>query len=153
LLQSNAPPETVAKEGFLLKGPEGGGDWLFGNIGTKALKRRFARLRQSPGGPYLLEFTKDDQRGRETKGTIDLDFVREVVKAPRRGRLAFEVRTGSGAGRKSYLLAAETEEDLVDWLEKLGRVIAQNGRQDLGTLSVGSKSSERGTSKWLNIVC
>ncbi|CAG0914598.1 unnamed protein product [Notodromas monacha] len=123
-----ACPEAVAKEGYLLKGPEGGGDWLFGNIGSKALKRRFARLRQSGDGTYLLEFTKDDQ----PKGTIVLDFAREVTRATRRGRNAFEIRTGSGAGRKNYILAAETEEDLVDWLEKLGRVITQNARLDGG---------------------
>ncbi|CAG0895846.1 unnamed protein product [Darwinula stevensoni] len=112
--------QAVTKEGYLLKGPESGNDWLLGNIATKSFKRRYACLRQGVDGTYLLEFKKDE-RLRESKGAIVLDFCQEIVRNTKRGRFAFELRMAER--HKSYVLAAESEMELQDWVDKINRAI------------------------------
>ncbi|CAH0557569.1 unnamed protein product [Brassicogethes aeneus] len=114
--------ELVTKEGFLMKGPEIGSERSFVNLGSKSFKRRYCSLRQEVDGTYILELYKDERKG-EAKVTIVMDFCTDVVKNLKRGRFCFELRmTG---GHKSYLLAAENDGDLKDWLTKLTSVLQQ----------------------------
>ncbi|KAG5887181.1 hypothetical protein JTB14_028984 [Gonioctena quinquepunctata] len=70
---------------------------------------------------------KDEKKG-EVKATIVMDFCTDVIKNLKRGKFCFELRMT--AGHKSYLLAAESETDLKDWLSKLSSVLQQNKIQE-----------------------
>ncbi|KAJ8916213.1 hypothetical protein NQ315_016352 [Exocentrus adspersus] len=119
--------DNITKEGYLLKGPEIGSERSFVNIGSKSFKRRYCYLRQEVDGTYILEMYKDEKKG-EAKVTIVMDFCTDVVKNLKRGRFCFELRMT--AGHKSYLLAADNEADLKDWLNKLSSVLQQNKIQE-----------------------
>uniref|UniRef100_T1J4R8 Dedicator of cytokinesis protein 9 n=1 Tax=Strigamia maritima TaxID=126957 RepID=T1J4R8_STRMM len=107
----------IIKQGFLLKGPE---TTSIIAIATHSFKRRFVYLRKGVDGTCTLEFHKDDRK-REAKGTICLDFCTEVVLNSKRGKLSFELKMQDN--QKSYILMAETESELEDWLDKLNQVI------------------------------
>ncbi|XP_043189264.1 dedicator of cytokinesis protein 9-like isoform X2 [Amphibalanus amphitrite] len=109
--------QSVSKAGYLLRGTDGAGDKLF----AKSFKRRFARLRQGVDGNYVLEFYKDSKSS-ESKGAIPLDLVSDVVKAPKRGKFCFELRSTDGG--KGHVLTAETEADLQEWLDTVSRAVA-----------------------------
>ncbi|XP_066143426.1 dedicator of cytokinesis protein 9 isoform X2 [Euwallacea fornicatus] len=114
--------DNITKEGWLMKGPEIGSERGFVNMGSKSFKRRYCYLRQEVDGTYILEMYKDEKKG-EAKMTIVMDFCTDVVKNVKRGRHCFELRMT--AGRKSYVLAAESESDFKDWLSKLISVLQQ----------------------------
>lgn len=110
-----------------MKGPEiGSTDRMFAHIGSKSFKRRFCHLRQEVDGTYILELFKDERKG-EAKLTIVMDFCTEVVRNSKRGRYCFELRM---SGTKSYILAADTEADMQDWLLKLSYVLLHYKQQE-----------------------
>lgn len=119
--------DTVAKEGFLFKGPDTSSDRMFAHIGSKSFKRRYCYLRQEIDGTYILDIHKDDKQT-EAKATIVMDFCQEVVHNAKRGRFCFELRMTEG--HKSFTLAADSESDLQDWLAKLQTVLQQNKIQE-----------------------
>nr|XP_023030048.1 dedicator of cytokinesis protein 9 [Leptinotarsa decemlineata] len=123
----NPAIDNITKEGFLLKGPEIGSERSFVNIGSKSFKKRYCYLRQEVDGTYMLEMFKDEKKG-EAKVTIVMDFCTDVIKNLKRGKFCFELRMT--AGHKSYLLAAESESDLKDWLSKLSSVLQHNKIQE-----------------------
>lgn len=111
-----------------MKGPEiGMSDRMFSNLGSKSFKRRFCHLRQEVDGTYILELFKDDKKG-EAKLTIVMDFCTEVVRNSKRGRYCFELRM-SGK-HKFYVLAADNEIELQDWLLKLNSVLQHYKQQE-----------------------
>lgn len=116
----NKISEGITKQGYLLKGPQVGSDRIFGNIASKSFKRRYCYLRREVDGTYILELHKDEKKG-EAKATIVMDFCTEVVRSPKRGRFCLELRMPSG--HKSHCLAAESEHELQDWLNKLQQVL------------------------------
>ncbi|XP_075153497.1 dedicator of cytokinesis protein Ziz isoform X2 [Haematobia irritans] len=124
---SRSQADSITKQGYLLKGPDAGSDRMFANIGNKSFKRRYCYLRQEVDGTYILELHKDEKQG-EAKATIVMDFCTEVVQNPKRGRYCFELRMTEG--HKSFTLAAENEDDLKDWLNKLSSVLQQNKIQE-----------------------
>ncbi|KAF5297752.1 hypothetical protein FQR65_LT09926 [Abscondita terminalis] len=132
--------DGITKEGYLLKGPEIGNDRMFSHIGSKSFKRRYCYLRQEVDGTYILELFKDERKG-EAKVTIVMDFCTDVVKNLKRGRFCFELRMI--AGHKSYVLAADTENEFKDWLSKLSSVIQQNKLQE--EKRAASLERDRGT--------
>lgn len=119
--------EGIAKQGYLLKGPQVGSDRIFANIASKSFKRRYCYLRREVDGTYILELHKDEKKG-EAKATIVMDFCTEVVRSPKRGRYCMELRMPPG--HKSYCLAAESEQELQDWLNKLQQVLQINRQQE-----------------------
>ncbi|KAL1123769.1 hypothetical protein AAG570_001542 [Ranatra chinensis] len=119
--------DGVTKQGYLMKGPEVGSDRMFANIGSKSFKRRYCYLRREVDGTYILELHKDEKKG-EAKATIVMDFCTDVVKNTKRGRLCFELHMT--AGHKSFSLAADTEQELNDWVAKLSLVLQQNKLQE-----------------------
>ncbi|XP_045470639.1 dedicator of cytokinesis protein 9 isoform X1 [Harmonia axyridis] len=119
--------DTVTKEGYLMKGPEIGSEKHFVNLGSKSFKRRYCYLKQEVDGTYILVLYKDEKKV-DAKITIVMDFCTDVIKNSKRGRYCFELRMTSG--HKSYLLAAESEEDFKDWLSKLSSILHHNKLQD-----------------------
>lgn len=118
--------DSITKQGYLFRGPDSS-DRMFAHITTKPFKRRYCYLRQEIDGTYMLELHKDDKQC-EAKATIVMDFCTEIVQNPKRGRFCFELRMT--AGHKSFLLAAENEADMQDWLIKLQSVLHQNKIQE-----------------------
>lgn len=114
--------DGITKQGYLMKGPETGSDRMFVNLGSKSFKRRYCYLRQEVDGTYILEIHKDEKET-EAKATIVMDFCTEVVRNTKRGRFSFELRMT--AGHKSFTLAAESEAEMQDWINKLSAVIQQ----------------------------
>lgn len=95
--------DSIAKQGFLYKGPDTASDRMFAHIGSKSFKRRYCYLRQEVDGTtfkkfcnihgifnyiflcsfpllgtYILELHKDEKQC-EAKATIVMDFCTEVV--------------------------------------------------------------------------
>lgn len=115
--------DSITKQGYLLKGPDSNSDRMFAHITTRPFKRRYCYLRQEIDGTYMLELHKDEKQC-EAKATIVMDFCTDVVLNPKRGKNCFELRMT--AGHKSFLLAAENETEMQDWLSKLQSVLHQN---------------------------
>lgn len=125
--------DMVTKEGYLFKGPETSSDRMFAHIGSKSFKRRYCYLRREVDGTYILDIHKDEKQQSESKTTIVMDFCQEVVHNSKRGRFCFELRMT--AGHKSFTLAADSEQDMQDWLGKLQTVLQQNKIQEDKTAS------------------
>ena len=70
---------------------------------------------------YILEYHRDDRNRGEAKGVIYLDSCVEVVKAPRRAKLAFDLTMQD---KSRYSLAAETEAEADHWIAILRKVVA-----------------------------
>ena len=105
----------LTKEGYILKGSEAGTD-SFLSVATKSFKKRWMSLRQELDGSCSLEFYKDSKK-RESKGSINLDLCHQIVRNPKRGKYAFELRMIEG--HKACILATESEVELEGWMDCL----------------------------------
>lgn len=105
----------LTKEGYILKGSEAGTDSIF-SVATKSFKKRWMSLRQELDGSCSIEFFKDNKKS-ESKGSICLDLCHQIVKNPKRGKYAFELRMIEG--HKPCILATESEVDLDSWIDAL----------------------------------
>jgi hypothetical protein len=105
----------LTKEGYILKGSEAGTD-SFLSVATKSFKKRWMSLRQELDGSCSLEFYKDSKK-RESKGAINLDLCHQIVRNPKRGKYAFELRMIEG--HKACILATESESELEGWMDCL----------------------------------
>ncbi|XP_026816048.1 dedicator of cytokinesis protein 9 isoform X1 [Rhopalosiphum maidis] len=118
---------ALFKQGYLYKGPDGGGgasERMFANLaGSKSFKRRFCILKQQVDGTYILEVYKDDKKG-DTKATIVMDLCDKVIRNSKKGRFCFELRMADTD--KSYCLATDTEPELMDWMIKLQLALQHN---------------------------
>ncbi|XP_053555225.1 dedicator of cytokinesis protein 11 isoform X2 [Bombina bombina] len=104
--------------------------WLHkANIGTtipvtmKVFRRRYFYLNQLPDGSYILNSCKDEKNSKESKGCIFLDSCIDVTQCPKMRRNAFELRM---LDKSSHYLAAETEQEMEDWLVILKKIIQIN---------------------------
>ncbi|XP_077350111.1 dedicator of cytokinesis protein 11 isoform X1 [Lithobates pipiens] len=104
--------------------------WLYkANIGTtipvtmKVFRRRYFDLTQLPDGSYILNSYKDEKTSKESKGCIFLDSCIDVTQCPKLRRNAFELRMQD---KSSHHLAAETEQEMEEWLLTLKKIIQYN---------------------------
>ncbi|XP_072287615.1 dedicator of cytokinesis protein 11 [Pyxicephalus adspersus] len=104
--------------------------WLYkANIGTtipvtmKVFRRRYFDLTQLPDGSYILNSYKDEKTGKDSKGCIFLDSCIDVSQCPKLRRNAFELRMQD---KSSHHLAAETEQEMEEWLLTLKKIIQYN---------------------------
>ncbi|XP_036367208.1 dedicator of cytokinesis protein 9 isoform X3 [Octopus sinensis] len=111
---------SITKEGWLFKGPEGQKDNIISF--TRQFKRRYFCLKQQTDFTYILEFYKAEKKS-ETKGAIYLETASDVIKHTKKGKYCFELQMQD---RRSYLLAAENEAELVDWMTAFKAVINAN---------------------------
>ncbi|KAE8584717.1 hypothetical protein XENTR_v10021082 [Xenopus tropicalis] len=109
----------VIKQGWLNKA----------NIGTtipvtmKVFRRRYFYLTQLPDGSYILNSYKDEKNSKDSKGCIFLDSCIDVILCPKMRRNAFELRM---LDKSSHYLAAETEQEMEEWLLTLKKIIQIN---------------------------
>uniref|UniRef100_A0A182JHE5 Dedicator of cytokinesis protein 9 n=1 Tax=Anopheles atroparvus TaxID=41427 RepID=A0A182JHE5_ANOAO len=122
--------DTIAKQGYLYKGPDTSSDRMFAHIGSKSFKKRYCALRKEIDGAYFLELYKDEKQA-EAKATIAMEVCTEVVPNPKKGRFCFELKLKMNDGPpKSVTLAADDEAEMEDWLRRIASVIEQNRLQE-----------------------
>lgn len=71
--------DSIAKQGYLLKGPEIGSDRIFVNLAPKSFKKRYCYLRHESDGSYILEIHKDEKK-EDAKLSIVMDCCSEVIR-------------------------------------------------------------------------
>ncbi|XP_021377721.1 dedicator of cytokinesis protein 9-like isoform X3 [Mizuhopecten yessoensis] len=128
---------TIAKAGWLFKGPDGGKENIISF--TRQFKRRFFALKQESDFSYVMNIYKDDKK-LETKGAIFLDLATEACKNPKKGKYCFELRMQEKA---SYSFAAENDTECNAWIQTLNKVI--NAAETASNVSMDRIKEEMST--------
>ncbi|XP_062916576.1 dedicator of cytokinesis protein 11 isoform X1 [Mobula hypostoma] len=92
-------------------------------VSMKVFKRRYCYLTQLPDGSYSLCFCKEEKGFKESKGSIFLDSCVDVVQCSKMRRYGFELRMQE---KCSCHLAAESEQEMEEWISTLRKVIQSN---------------------------
>ncbi|XP_067903129.1 dedicator of cytokinesis protein 11-like [Heterodontus francisci] len=93
------------------------------SVTMKVFKRRFCYLTQLSDGSYILYFCKDEKVCKESKGSIFLDSCIDVVQCSKMRRYGFELRMQE---KCSCHLAAESEQEMEEWIMTLKKIIQSN---------------------------
>ncbi|CAG9531380.1 unnamed protein product [Cercopithifilaria johnstoni] len=130
----------IIREGFLFLVPETS---LLDNF--KSMKRRYCVLRKDEDGKVLLEMRKSQFA---TLTHPPMIIKQAALSTSKKGRNVLEV-TGSGAERRSWVLAADSDSDLPRWLIEIDRALAGDCKDGIPSTSgsIGVESAGSGTTE------